>query len=395
MTAAHALETMPGMDVIVAGGGIAGLAAALALARQGHRIRVVERAERIEERGAGVQIGPNGAKALDRLGIAAELAPRLWQPEAITVMDGRTGAILRRFTLTGFAQRFGAPYRVAHRSDLVAALLAAARRDPSIELITGSEVAGLETGLDRPRIRLRSGIGFTADAVIGADGIHSAVRAAVIGDGPPHRHRSVIYRALAKRDEMPNFDGDVVLWLFPGGHAVHYPVRGGDMVNLVAVTAGSSESDDWNAPVARAEIEAAFAGVAPALKRILAAPGQWSKWGAADRPPIPRWSSGAVTLIGDAAHPMLPYLAQGAAAALEDAVVLGRVLNSTRPVADSFRLYESERLQRTARLQRESRRQARISHASGVEATLRNLYLRLVPQTLFFAPLAWIYGWKA
>jgi salicylate hydroxylase len=383
------------MDVIVAGGGIAGLASALAIARQGHRIRVIERAERIEERGAGVQIGPNGAKALERLGVYADLEPRLWQPPAITLMDGRTGATLRRFRLAPtFAERFGAPYRVAHRSDLLAALLAAARREPSIELITGSEVAGVETAQGRPRIRLKSGVAYTADAAVGADGLHSTVRASLLGDAPPLRHRHIIYRALVRREDIAGGSGDVVLWLLAGGHVVHYPVRGGDMTNLVAVATGEWSAADWNAPVPRNEIEAAFATVAPDLKRLLAMPGQWSKWGAADRPPVAKWGSGAVTLIGDAAHPMLPYLAQGAAAALEDAVVLGRALAESRPVAESLRVYESERFRRTARLQRESRRQGRISHAAGLAATLRNLYLRVVPESLFFAPMAWIYAWE-
>ena len=384
------------MDVIVAGGGIAGLASALAIAREGHRVRVIERAERIEERGAGVQIGPNGAKALVRLGVHADLEPRLWQPPAIAVMDGRTGAMVRRFRLAPtFAERFGAPYRVAHRSDLLAALLAAARREPSIELITGSEVAGVESAQGRPRVRLKSGVAYTADAAVGADGLHSTVRASILGDGPPQRHHHVIYRALVRREDIAGGSGDVVLWLFPGGHVVHYPVRGGDLMNLVAVATGEWQAEDWNAPATPGEIAATFADVAPDLRRVLAMPREWSKWGAADRPPVMGWGSGPVTLIGDAAHPMLPYLAQGAAAALEDAVVLGRTLAQPRPVADSLRGYESERFRRTARLQRESRRQGRISHAAGLAATLRNLYLRVAPEWLFFAPIAWIYAWEA
>lgn len=359
-------------------------------------MRVIERATSIEDLGAGIQVGPNGVKALDWLGVWGNLHDSVWRPGNLVVHDGITGETLRVFPFElQFERRFAAPYRVLHRGDLLAALLAAANASENITIVTGTEVTGVKVAAERtPRVLVKGGLPLDADAVIGADGIRSAVRASLIGDGPPTSRGHVIYRSLLSRGDVPSFSGDVGLWMFPNGHVVHYPVRGGTLLNIVAVTQGDTATDDWNAPAGRDEVARAFAGVAAPLISLLAAPSAWGKWRAADRPPLAAPGRGSVTLAGDAAHPILPYLAQGGVAALEDAVTIGRELRNTPEPGPAFRAYESLRRQRTARLQRESAKQGEICHASGIKAALRNFYLRVVPEPLFFRRTAWIYGWK-
>ncbi|WP_137392402.1 FAD-dependent monooxygenase [Rhodoligotrophos defluvii] len=381
---------------VIVGGGIAGLAAALALARAGCPSRVLEQAASFEEIGAGLQLGPNGMRALDALGLTEIITPKLVAPRAIEIRDGLTGRLLTAVPLgDAVLQRFGAPYRVVHRADLLGALLAAARQEPLISLETGSPVAAIAPEQGSARVTLRNGSTLTAPAVIGADGVRSAVRVALIGDGDPVYANHTLYRALILRRKAPPVATDdlVTLWLCPGGHVVHYPVSGGERVNIVAAFDSHWHEPGWAAHGSKRALLTAFGAVVPELRAVLDGTDRWLKWAAVDRLPAQRWGVGAVTLIGDAAHPVLPYLAQGASMALEDAVVLGRKLAAGRDFASAFRAYEAERQPRTARMQSQCRQVGRAYHARGPVRLVRNAMLRLMRPAQSYARMAWIYDW--
>jgi salicylate hydroxylase len=379
------------MEIIVVGAGIAGLASAIALAKTGRAVRILEASPEIHDQGAGLQLGPNGVRALESLGVWSSLDQHTFAPKALRIMDALTGETLRRFGFEPFVRRFGAPYRVAHRRDLLDALLTAARALDGIEIVTGHEVSALAWDKHSPRLTLADGKQFSAAAVIGADGVRSAVRRSLLSDGPPLKHDQAIYRALIPRTAAPALPSDVVLWLYPGGHVVHYPVSGGRDVNIVAIIESCRSDGVGIASCSPHEVAACFPEMSPDLRYILGLPHAWSRWTAADRLPAKVWGCGAVTLVGDAAHPMLPYLAQGAVAALEDAVALGDCVACASDLASAFREYESRRRPRTSRLQKRSRAQARLYHWRGWKGALRNRLLQLVPEEYFFSRIAWIY----
>jgi len=381
----------------IAGGGIAGLAGAIGLARAGRDVVVFEQAETFAELGAGVQIGPNGMRALQCLGAWEALAPLTVAPRRILVSDGLSGRMLNEIVLgRKFSDRYGASYRVAHRGDLLAALLATARALPGIEFKTGISVRGFDWSHDRAIVHLDPGDAFEADALIGADGLHSAVRARLLGDTAPDYAGHVLYRALVPIETVPiSVQIDcVALWLCPRGHVVHYPVSGGRMMNIVAACEAPAADLGWGHPAAAADVLAGLPRAVPALAAVLEAARDWRQWPAADRPPAGRWGEGPVTLIGDAAHPILPYLAQGAAMALEDAVVLARCLGAGPAPADGFRAYERRRRPRVARLARLSRRQGRIYHLRDPLRLARNAVLSAMPSNLFLKHLDWLYSWQ-
>ncbi len=381
------------MKVIIVGGGIAGLAAAIAVARTRHQVVVFEREPHIEERGAGLQIAPNGIKALEWLGAWELLRGNTWQPRYFRFMDGVSGRLIRSIAVAdSFDRRFGSPYVVTHRADLLAALLVTARSLSEIEIRTDSAVTGLEWQGERPMVRM-AGAAVSADAVVGADGLHSTIRRCLLADGAPSTGRHVLFRALVPRIEAPAVSADVVLWFLPGGHVVHYPVSGGKFINFVAVSETGPGGEAGSAPASPSEVTATFSGLTAELRYLLGLPGAWHKWQLADRRPVRCWGSGPATLIGDAAHPMAPYLAQGAAAALEDSVVLGQGFDGAPGPADAFRRFESRRMARTTRLFRVSSRQGRVYHASGLLALLRNIVLGNVPTRVLLAQLGWIYSW--
>ncbi len=386
------------MTIAIAGGGIAGLAAAIALARAGRSVVVFEQADGFAEIGAGVQIGPNGVRALEQLGAWQALTPGAVEPRRMVITDALSGRTLNEMALgRDFGERYGAPYCVAHRGDLLAALLATARQHPGIELTVGVAVKGVDVNHHRAVVRLEPGGTLEAEALIGADGLNSAVRASLLGPAPPDYAGHVLYRALVPIEAVPAgalCDG-VALWLYPGGHVVHYPVSGATRMNIVVAGESPAVASGWGAPAAAADVLACLPEAVPPLAAMLQAPQQWRQWAAADRPPASRWGDGLATLIGDAAHPILPYLAQGAVMALEDAVVLGHCVTAEPTLAESFRAYERQRRPRVARLARLARRQGRIYHLKGPMRLARNAVLATMPPGVLLKHLDWLYGWQA
>ena len=385
-------------SLIVAGGGIAGLAAAIGAARAGHEVLVLEQAPAFTELGAGIQIGPNGRRALEELGAWEWLRHHVFFPRAIRIRRARSGGELGRVPLgEAFRRRFRGTYQVVHRADLLAALLAVAEEEPAITLKTASRVVAWQRRADAMSVRLEDGGQATARGLIGADGIHSRVRAQLLGDVRPRFSGHVLYRALVPMEEVPTVVDvrNVNLWLNPHGHVVHYPVKGGAALNIVAaVNECWNAGDTWGEPTQAEAVHRIFARACDELRAVLALPRQWMRWGGADRPPVTTWGTGALTLIGDAAHPTLPYLASGAVMALEDAVVLMRHLAQHKDLAAAFRAYERERQPRTARIVNSSWRLARIYHATGLMAAGRDAFIRLTSGVASLERMAWLYDWR-
>jgi 3-hydroxybenzoate 6-monooxygenase len=387
------------MHIAIAGGGIAGLSCAVALARRGHRITLVERADVFSETGAGIQLGPNGVHALAALGLVERLAGRVVRPARLVVHSGAGGRVVAAAELGDtIAARFGAAWFTVLRTDLQQALLDAARESPQIALRTGCAIAGYTERAGHIEARLADGSILAADALVGADGIRSTIRARMLADGAPADAGVVIYRALVPAGMVPDWarEADVHLWLMAGGHVVHYPVAAGASVNIVAMRQGTWSGEGWSAPVEPGEVFAAFAATAPALAEVLKAPGGWLKWAGRDRPPAARWSAGRAVLVGDAAHPVLPCLAQGAVMALEDAVVLaGLIEPDAGDPLPAFAAFQARRQARTARVQGESRRQARIYHLGGPARLARDAALATVfSGDRLTGRNAWLYRWQ-
>ncbi|GHF41328.1 salicylate hydroxylase [Amycolatopsis bartoniae] len=342
------------MRIVVVGGGIGGLTTALALLRAGHEVRVVERAGGFGEIGAGVQTGPNATRVLRHLGLADALEPVAVVPVATRFLRWDDDAVLTEWPLAeNVEKRFGAPYHTLYRPDLIAALAGAL---PPGVVGFGRPVTAVESWETEPVVRFADGSAETADVVVGADGIHSAVRKATVPETAARFSRMCAYRALVPADALPSRGEPVVrAWLGPNRHLVAYPVgRGGRYVNLVCVVpAAGWSAESWTAPGSVAELRAQFEGWSPRLTELLDAVREpVYRWGLYDREPLSRWSTPSTTLVGDACHPMLPFLAQGAAQAIEDAVVLARSLTGDR--AAGLAAYEAERLPHTALIQRQS-----------------------------------------
>lgn len=384
---------MAAHPILIAGGGIAGLASALGLVRSGREARVFEQANAFETVGAGLQIGPNAVRALKYLDAWDSIAPATFAPPAIIIRDGRSGRILQEIRLGAeFEHRFGEPYRVIHRADLLAGLISRAKAQAGIELVTGARV---EFFADKGGyVEVKAGAQTArGEALLGADGVRSIVRDSLIGEGGPELHSQILFRALTPIEQpLPERLSAITLWLCRNGHVVHYPVRSGRALNVVAAVNGSWSNTGWSSPADRPELMSHFNKIDRDLFHILAISSPWQKWAAADLPPAASWSRNRVALTGDAAHAALPYLAQGAAMALEDAVALARCTQKADTVAEAFSAYETLRRPRTARIAADSRRLSRIYHAGGAVRLVRNAILRLTDPQGFLDRLAWIYG---
>lgn len=389
--------------VIVAGAGIAGLTAALGLARAGLRVSVLEQAAKLEETGAGIQLSPNATRVLIALGLRERLAPSVMAPRAIRVMAGGSGREIVRIPLGSDAERrYGAPYWTIHRGDLQSALAAAAQTTLDIEIKLATRVEDFAAHVNGITVQARRGqrvVDERGVALIGADGVWSTLSAQLQGRRPPRfRHRTA-WRTLVPASAVPEeFREPLVhLWLGPDAHLVHYPVKAGRLINIVGIVHDEWKEIGWSAAGNRAEILRHFARWAWAeqARALIAIPDQWLKWALYDRKAPFRGGVGPMTLIGDAAHPMLPFLAQGAGMAIEDAAVLADMLGKyLDDPCDALRAYEGARHHRTARAQQMSRRQGRIYGLSGPEALVRNLAMRAMGGEKLRARYDWLYDWQ-
>jgi salicylate hydroxylase len=401
--AAETFPVAPSRTVMIAGAGIGGLTAALAVAQRGFRVAIYDQAQRLEEAGAGIQLSPNASRILIALGLGEPLRPHVVVPEELRVMSAGSARLLARAPLgSSVEQRYGTPYWVIHRGDLQAVLLEAVQAHPDVTLHLGTRIEDFThhrngvtaAGLAAGRATEERGI-----ALVAADGIWSQLRGRLGDISPPRFAHHTAWRALAPADEVVADlrTPAVTLWLGHNAHLVHYPVKGGRLVNIVAIIRDDWTEPGWTAAGQRSELLERFpAGAWPALARgLLATPKRWQKWALYDRAPLRRWGSGPITLLGDAAHPMLPYLAQGAAMAIEDAAALGQSLARTPgDISAAMRRYEHERQPRTARTQRAARRNGLVYHMGGVEALLRTVALVAMGGNRLISHYDWLYGWK-
>jgi 3-hydroxybenzoate 6-monooxygenase len=389
------------LPVLVVGGGIGGLAAALALARRGMSVRVFEQGAEFKEIGAGIQLGPNVYRMFEVLGLTDAIERYSVHPDNMIMMDALTGERVIRLPVGGraFRARFdGYLYGVIHRADLHDVLLEACKAEKDIELNVLKKALRFEDAGERVVVHMESGERAEGCALVGADGLWSRVRNQLLGDAKPRVSGHIAYRAVLPRAEVPEdlWQNNVVLWAGPKTHLVHYPLRRGELYNLVAVFHSDKYEEGWNVYGDPEELKQKFAAERPEVKRLLAKINAWKMWVLCDREPVREWTRGRVTLLGDAAHPTLQYMAQGANMAIEDAVVLAAYAEiSGRDWAKAFRWYQDARYLRTARVQITSRYYGDIYHAAGVVRELRNQFLApkpgADPENPGFEGMAWLY----
>lgn len=394
--------------LLVAGGGIGGLASAWAASRAGWDVELFERAPAFSEIGAGIQLGPNVVRLLHAWGLADVLAGVAAFPERLEVRSAVSGQILGQLQLGGvIAQRYGAPYATVHRADLHGLLLQAVQDGTGTKLHLATSLQGFAQTPQAVTVQTQTagqtagGLAVQGDALVGADGLWSAVRQQLLGDGPPRRTGHLAYRALMPQAALPERlrSQNVTVWLGPRMHCVHYPVRRGEALNVVAFVQGDVGTDlhNWDHSANASGLADALADSCPALQDLVRAVPDWRLWVMHDRQPMQgakQQAVGRVALLGDAAHPMRPYLAQGAGMAMEDAAELGQVLEQARrgigDVAKALEHYAQARWQRNARVQARALRNGQIFHADGLLRWGRDASLRLLGEKLLDMP--WLYG---
>lgn len=389
--------------VLIAGAGIGGLTAALALAKAGIAVTLVERAPELGEAGAGLQISPNASAILRRLGVLDALRTTAVAPKGIHVREARSAATLSYLPLDEAEARWGAPYLVAHRADLQRVLASAVAREPLIALHLGTALAGFGTTATGVAVTAKQGRltrSFEADALIGADGVRSAVRARLVeaaGDEPTQTGR-VAWRALIPADgiDAKFREGETGLWLGRNAHLVHYPMRGGVFINVVAVLREAPLDPDadslWASPGDPSVIAKSFAPWHGSARTLIAAAPSWQRWPLFDRAPLDSWNAGPIALLGDAAHPILPFLAQGAAQAIEDADALANAFALDADIPARLAAYSSRRHARAARVQGAARQLGEIYHLSGPAALARNIAMRALGARRLLERYDWLYG---
>lgn len=383
--------------VLIAGGGIGGLAAALALTRRGFAVKVLEQAPEIGEIGAGIQLGPNAFHAFDALGVGDKARARAVYTEFMVMHDAvdeyRVGKIP---TGEAFLKRFGNPYAVIHRVDVHTSLLEGAQETGKVEFLTSTRVERIEQDEQGVTVFDQHGNAHQGLALIGADGVKSVVRANYVND-PARVTGHVVYRAVVDKKDFPeNLQWNAAsIWVGPNCHLVHYPLRGGEQYNVV-VTFHSRQQEEWGVTEgSKEEVQSYFQGICPKARQLIDLPKSWKRWATADREPIGQWSFGRATLLGDAAHPTTQYMAQGACMALEDAVTLGEALRvEGDDFVKAFDLYQRARVSRTARIVLSGREMGRLYHAKGVERLVRNDLWRGRTPERFYDAMEWLYGWN-
>jgi salicylate hydroxylase len=383
-------------QVLIVGGGIGGLAAALALARQGIGSQVIEQAPEFKEIGAGIQLGPNVFRMFDVLGLTKPISALAVFPNNLIMLDSVTGEEVTRIPLgDAFRRKFTHPYALIHRADLHKVLLEACRQSGLIRLDASEKIVKVDETGGGIVARAESGKEYRGAALIGADGLWSTIRQIVVGDDKPHVAGHITYRAVLPTSEMPEKFRwrDMVLWAGEKVHLVHYPLRTGELFNLVAVFHSNRYEEGWDSYGDPTELHERFAKTCEPVRTLLNKIESWRMWVLCDRPPIKEWSRGRITLLGDAAHPMLQYLAQGAGMSIEDAVCLAdRVVAANGDYAAAFRAYQQARYLRTGRVQIMARVYGEFYHASGVAKELRNMMLSSRSPEDAMDGMAWLYG---
>jgi 3-hydroxybenzoate 6-monooxygenase len=383
--------------VLIAGGGIGGLATAIGLAQKGIRSLVLEKAAVLGEIGAGIQLGPNAFHAFDYLGVGDTARAMAVYIDNLRLMDAMTGDEITRIPLgEEFRARFKNPYAVIHRGDLHGVFLKACQDHPLVDLHTSSEVADYEQDGSSVTAMLGNGERVTGSLLIGADGLWSKIRKRVVGDGAPRVSGHTTYRSVIPTEEMPEDLrwNAATLWAGPKCHIVHYPLKGWKQFNLVVTYHNNAPSPEAGVSVTHDEVRVGFAHVAPVAKQIIDRGKDWKRWVLCDRDPVQNWVDGRVALLGDAAHPMMQYLAQGACMAMEDAVAMSHHL-SALPNAPEAALsaYQNLRRLRTARVQLQSREIGdHIYHPAGAHAELRNAIMGAKSSRDWYDVVAWLYG---
>ena len=386
------------LPVLVAGGGIGGVAVALALVRRGFSVKVLEQAPQLGEIGAGIQFGPNAFAALDALGIGEKARARAVYTDEMVMHDALDETLVGRIpTGAAFRERFGNPYAVIHRADVHLSLLEGAQETGRVEVLTSTTVQRVEQDEVSVLVHDSKGKLHRGLALIGADGVKSAVRRQYVAD-EARVSGHVVYRAVVDRQDFPaDLQWNAAsIWVGPNCHLVHYPLRGGEQYNVV-VTFHSREQEEWSVREGDpAEVLSYFDGICAKARQLIDLPKDWKRWATADREPIGQWIYGRVALLGDAAHPTLQYLAQGACMAMEDAVTLGEALRvHDNDFTQAFAHYQRSRVARTARVVLSAREMGRIFHAKGVERLVRNELWKDRSPERFYDAMEWLYGWKA
>ena len=383
-------------QVLIVGGGLGGLTAALAFARQGIASQVIEQAAAFKEIGAGIQLGPNVFRMFERLGLIEPISAFAVFPNNLIMFDSITGDEVTRIPLDdAFRKKFHYPYALIHRADLHNVLLEQCRKSNLIRLDAAQKIVDVNEKNGGITAKTESGKDYRGAALIGADGLWSTIRELVVGDGKPKPAGHITYRAVLPTSEIPERyrRRDMVIWAGEKVHFVLYPLRTGELYNLVAVFHSNRYEEGWDSYGDPAELHERFAQTCAPVRALLAKIESWRMWVLCDRPPIKDWSRGRITLLGDAAHPMLQYLAQGACMAVEDAVCLtDQAVATEGDYASAFRAYQQARYLRTGRVQIMARVYGEFYHAGGVAKELRNMMLGSRTPDDAMAGMEWLYG---